>query len=71
MFDIIVIGGTNVDIKAKTTRPHIAATSNPGTVSVTPGGVARNVRNIQYFPNEQIRLYKLAEAPVAAKAKTP
>jgi pseudouridine kinase len=43
VFDIIVIGGTNVDIKAKTTQPHIAATSNPGVVSVTPGGVARNI----------------------------
>lgn len=43
MFDIIVIGGTNVDIKAKSARPHIAATSNPGSVSVTPGGVARNI----------------------------
>ncbi len=43
MFDIIVIGGTNVDIKAKTAKPHIAGTSNPGSVSVTPGGVARNI----------------------------
>jgi pseudouridine kinase len=43
VFDIIVIGGTNVDIKAKTVKPHIPATSNPGRVSVTPGGVARNI----------------------------
>ena len=43
MFDIIVIGGTNVDIKAKTEKPHITATSNPGNVSLTPGGVARNI----------------------------
>jgi pseudouridine kinase len=43
VFDIIVIGGTNVDIKAKTSKPHITATSNPGSVSVTPGGVARNI----------------------------
>ena len=41
--DIIVIGGANVDIKAKTEKPHIAATSNPGSVSFTPGGVARNI----------------------------
>ena len=43
MFDIIVIGGTNIDIKAKTTAPHIAGTSNPGDVTFTPGGVARNI----------------------------
>ncbi len=43
MFDIIVIGGTNIDIKAKTTAAHIPATSNPGHVTSTPGGVARNI----------------------------
>ena len=43
MFDIIVIGGMNVDIKAKVTRAPIAGTSNPGTISFTPGGVARNI----------------------------
>jgi pseudouridine kinase len=43
VFDIIVIGGTNIDIKAKTTASYIAATSNPGNVAFTPGGVARNI----------------------------
>ena len=43
MFDIIVIGGTNIDIKAKTTASYIAGTSNPGDVTFTPGGVARNI----------------------------
>jgi pseudouridine kinase len=43
VFDIIVIGGMNVDIKAKVTRAPIAGTSNPGTISFTPGGVARNI----------------------------
>ena len=43
MFDIIVIGGTNIDIKAKTTRLILSATSNPGDVTFTPGGVARNI----------------------------
>ena len=43
MFDIIVIGGTNIDIKAKTTASHIAGTSNPGDITFTPGGVARNI----------------------------
>lgn len=43
MFDIIVIGGANIDIKAKTTVSFIAGTSNPGNVTFTPGGVARNI----------------------------
>ena len=43
MFDIIVIGGTNIDIKAKTNAAHVPATSNPGDVTSTPGGVARNI----------------------------
>lgn len=40
---VVVIGGANVDVLA---RPHVApvpATSNPGSVTVTPGGVARNI----------------------------
>ena len=37
--------------------------SPDGKLLVAGGGVARNVGNDQYFPNEQIRLYKLAEAP--------
>ena len=32
-----------MDIKAKTLNAHIAATSNPGSVSITAGGVARNI----------------------------
>jgi len=38
-----VVGGANVDVKARTTAPLVAATSNPGTVVRTPGGVGRNV----------------------------
>ena len=40
---ILVIGGANVDIKAKTSAIHIPRTSNPGTVSIKAGGVARNI----------------------------
>lgn len=43
MFEIIVIGGANVDIKAQASGKYIAGTSNPGSVSFTPGGVARNI----------------------------
>jgi pseudouridine kinase len=40
---VLVIGGANVDVKAKTSAAHIPRTSNPGTVSITAGGVARNI----------------------------
>lgn len=40
---VVVVGGANVDVKARTTAPLVAATSNPGTVLRTPGGVGRNV----------------------------
>jgi pseudouridine kinase len=41
--DIIVIGGMNIDIKAKAAGPFLLGTSNLGAVTFTPGGVARNI----------------------------
>ena len=38
-----MIGGANVDVKARSTARAVAATSNPGTTTLTPGGVGRNV----------------------------
>ena len=43
MSEVLVIGGANIDIKAKCINPHMAATSNPAVISHKPGGVARNV----------------------------
>jgi pseudouridine kinase len=40
---VVVVGGANMDIKARSLRPLVAATSNPGTVDTTPGGVGRNI----------------------------
>jgi len=40
---VVVIGGMNIDIKARTTAPAITGTSNPGSTVQAPGGVARNV----------------------------
>ena len=39
----VVIGGANMDIKARSAAPVVAATSNPGHVVRSPGGVGRNV----------------------------
>lgn len=39
----LVIGGANVDVKARSSAPVVPGTSNPGTVTRSPGGVGRNV----------------------------
>src|SRR5438128_420509 len=43
MARVFVIGGANVDVKGRAGGRFIAGTSNPGMVTVTPGGVARNI----------------------------
>ncbi len=40
---VTIIGGANIDIHGKSTGPLRANDSNPGTVHVSAGGVARNV----------------------------
>ncbi|MFZ2501778.1 MAG: carbohydrate kinase family protein [Nocardioides sp.] len=40
---VVVVGGANVDILARSLDPALPATSNPGTTSTTPGGVGRNI----------------------------
>ncbi|HQR27568.1 MAG TPA: carbohydrate kinase family protein [Nocardioides sp.] len=40
---VVVVGGANMDLKARSSAPLVSATSNPGTATVTPGGVGRNV----------------------------
>jgi pseudouridine kinase len=39
----VVVGGANMDVKARSTRPVVGGTSNPGRVVRSPGGVGRNV----------------------------
>ncbi len=43
MARVIVIGGANVDIKGRASGNFVGATSNPGEVTVSAGGVARNI----------------------------
>ncbi|MCP2015892.1 pseudouridine kinase [Deinococcus sp. HSC-46F16] len=40
---VVVVGGANMDIKARTLAPAVPGTSNPGTGTQAPGGVARNI----------------------------
>jgi pseudouridine kinase len=42
-FDVVVIGGINCDITGKSFEGIVSATSNPGTVKITSGGVAGNI----------------------------
>lgn len=37
------MGGANLDVKARSGRRAVAATSNPGHTSLSPGGVGRNI----------------------------
>jgi pseudouridine kinase len=43
MAEFVVIGGANMDVKAKSSAVNKLGTSNPGIVNVTPGGVGRNI----------------------------
>jgi pseudouridine kinase len=40
---VVVIGGANLDVKARSAAAIVDGTSNPGRGSMTPGGVGRNV----------------------------
>lgn len=40
---ICVIGGANVDVSARAAGLFVTGDSNPGTITVAPGGVGRNV----------------------------
>lgn len=40
---VSVIGGANIDIHGKSTRPLRSNDSNPGEVNISAGGVARNI----------------------------
>lgn len=43
MSDVIVIGGANLDIKAKSLAVNHFGTSNPSRIATSPGGVGRNI----------------------------
>jgi len=40
---VVVVGGANVDVKARTLAAAVPGTSNPGVTTQAPGGVARNI----------------------------
>lgn len=40
---VVVIGGANLDVKARSTATLTLGTSNPGVATMSPGGVGRNI----------------------------
>ncbi|WP_235529635.1 carbohydrate kinase family protein [Nocardioides sp. Soil774] len=40
---VVVVGGTNMDVVARSSAPLVPATSNPGHTRISPGGVGRNI----------------------------
>lgn len=53
---ICVIGGANVDIGARAAGLFVAGDSNPGTVTVSPGGVGRNIAHNLALLGDKVRL---------------
>ena len=53
---VVVVGGVNVDIGGRSFAPLIAADSNPGSVSVSLGGVGRNIAHNMSLMGLDVRL---------------
>lgn len=43
MSEVVVIGGANMDLHARSDAPVVLGSSNPGRGTLSPGGVARNI----------------------------
>lgn len=52
----VVVGGVNVDIGGRSYAPLVAADSNPGTVSVSLGGVGRNIAHNLRLLGAEVKL---------------
>ena len=52
----VVVGGVNVDIGGRSFAPLVAADSNPGTVSISLGGVGRNIAHNMSLMGIEVRL---------------
>jgi pseudouridine kinase len=40
---VVIVGGANMDVKARSGAAAVAGTSNPGFAAMSPGGVGRNI----------------------------
>ena len=53
---VVVIGGANIDIAGVPDEKLVPADSNPGTVSLSPGGVGRNIAHNLALLGSEVRL---------------
>ena len=53
---VVVVGGVNVDIGGRAFAPLVSADSNPGRVSVSLGGVGRNIAHNMSLMGLDVRL---------------
>lgn len=51
----VVVGGVNVDIGGRSYAPLVAADSNPGTVTISMGGVGRNIAHNMCLMDVDVR----------------
>ena len=56
---VSVVGGSNIDIVAKSGEVYFPGTSNPGTVTRTPGGVGRNLAHILALLGVEVEFYSI------------
>ena len=67
---IAVVGGVNVDICGRSFAPLISRDSNPGRVSMSPGGVGRNIaQNLSLLGEKVYLLTALAQDEWEAKIR--
>lgn len=52
----VVVGGANVDIGGRSRAPLVAADSNPGTISLSLGGVGRNIAHNLRLMGSDVKL---------------
>ena len=53
---VVVVGGVNVDIGGKSFAPLVASDSNPGSVTMSLGGVGRNIAHNMALMGVDVRL---------------
>ena len=54
---IVVIGGANIDICGKPTNSIVKQDSNPGVVSISAGGVGRNIAQNLSLLNQNVKFF--------------
>lgn len=67
---IAVIGGQNIDISGRPYKPLVAQDSNPGTVRISAGGVARNIAHNLALLGEQVKFITVFGGDIYAEQLT-